>query len=50
MEFLTAISSIREQTFKKSSILSSFQEYSLILFKPLIVLTKVREYEAPQDP
>jgi hypothetical protein len=50
MEFLAVISNIHKQTFKKNSILSSFQEYSLILFKPSIVLAKVQEYEAPWDP
>jgi hypothetical protein len=49
LEFLNAIGSIREQTFKKSSILSSFRECGLVPFKPAIVLAKVQEYEAPQD-
>jgi hypothetical protein len=50
LEFLAAIDSIRQQTFKKSSILSSFQECSLVSFNSSIVLVKVQEYEAPVDP
>jgi DDE superfamily endonuclease/Tc5 transposase DNA-binding domain len=50
LEFLHAIGSIRQQTFKKNSILSSFRECGLIPYRPTVVLTKVREYEAPRDP
>jgi hypothetical protein len=50
LEFLAAIGSIRQQTFKRNSILSSFQECGLVPYRPSIVLTKVYEYEAPQDP
>jgi DDE superfamily endonuclease len=47
LKFLAAINSIRQQTFKKHSILSSFRQCGLILFHPNIVLAKVQEYEAP---
>ena len=47
LEFLAVISSIRQQTFKRNSILSSFRECGLVPHKPSIVLTKVYEYEAP---
>jgi DDE superfamily endonuclease len=50
LEFLAAISSIRQQTFKKHSILSSFRQCGLVPFRPNIVLAKVQEYEAPRDP
>jgi len=50
LEFLAAIGSIRQQTFKKHSILSSFRECGLVPFQPGIVLAKVREFEAPRDP
>jgi DDE superfamily endonuclease len=50
LEFLAAIGSIRQQTFKKNSILSSFRECGLVPFNPSIVLAKVQEYEAPVDP
>ena len=50
LEFLAAIGSIRQQTFKRNSILSSLRECGLVLHKLLIVLAKVREYEAPRDP
>jgi hypothetical protein len=47
LEFLTAISSIRQQTFKKNSILSSFRQCGLIPYCPSIMLTKVQKYKAP---
>jgi hypothetical protein len=47
LEFLYTISGIQQQTFKMSSILSSFQECGLVSFQPSIVLAKVREYKAP---
>jgi len=50
LEFLAAIGSIRQQTFKRNSILSSFRECGLVPFRPTVVLAKVREYEAPRDP
>jgi hypothetical protein len=46
-EFLAAINSIRQQTFKKNSILSSFREYNLIPYNPQIVLNKIQEYQPP---
>jgi DDE superfamily endonuclease/Tc5 transposase DNA-binding domain len=50
LEFLAAISSIRRQTFKKNSILSSFRQCGLVPYCPSIVLAKVQEYKAPRDP
>jgi len=50
LEFLAAIGSIRQQTFKRNSILSSFRECGLVPYRPSIVLAKVQEYEAPRDP
>jgi DDE superfamily endonuclease len=49
LEFLAAIGSIRQQTFKKNSILSSFRECGLVPYRPHVVLAKVWEYEAPSD-
>jgi DDE superfamily endonuclease len=49
VEFLAAIDSIRKQTFKRNSILSSFRECGLVPYMPSIVLAKVQEYEAPPD-
>ena len=49
LEFLAAIDSIRQQTFKRNSILSSFRECGLVPYRPSIVLAKVQEYEAPPD-
>jgi DDE superfamily endonuclease len=46
LEFLAAIDSIRQQTFKKNSILSSFRECSLIPYNPQIVLNKIQEYQS----
>ena len=37
LEFLTALSSIREQTFKKTTVLSAFRQTGLIPFNPEIV-------------
>jgi hypothetical protein len=40
-EFLTSLSSLREKTFQKSTILSSFQKTGLIPYDPPIVLDKM---------
>jgi hypothetical protein len=43
VEFLASLSAIRQKTFVKKSILSSFRKKGLILFDPPIVLNKMRE-------
>ena len=45
MEFLSAIASIRQQTFKPASIASSFCEIGLFPFNPEVVLRKLRELQ-----
>ena len=40
-EFLTALGSVREQTFKRTTILSAFRQTGLIPFNPDIVLSKL---------
>ena len=39
LEFLTALGSVREQTFKRTTILSTFRQTGLIPFNPNIVLS-----------
>jgi hypothetical protein len=46
IEFLTAIKSIYEMTFKRASILAGFQEYRLVPYNPAIVLKKITEYQS----
>ena len=41
LEFLAALTSIREQTFKKTTVLSAFRQTGLIPFNPEIVLSKL---------
>jgi hypothetical protein len=48
-EFLAAIKSICEMTFKRSSILAGFQEYGLVSYNPAIMLKKIKEYQ-PSPP
>ena len=43
LEFLTAPTSIHEQTFKKTTVLSAFRQTGLILFKLEIVLSKLNK-------
>ena len=47
-EFLTAITSIRQQTFKNTTIRSAFRKTGLIPYNPQIVIEKLREYEPKQ--
>ena len=47
LEFLSAISSIRKQAFKKSTILSSFRKTGLIPYNPETVLGRLREHTTP---
>jgi hypothetical protein len=49
VEFLAAISGIRQQTFKRNSILSSFRECGLVPYNPQMALNKVKEYHPPPD-
>ena len=44
LEFLSAISTIRKQAFKKSTILSSFRKTGLIPYNPETVLSRLREH------
>jgi len=50
-EFLDTIDSIRQQTFKSSTIYSAFQATGLIPYNPDIVVSKLREVDtsAPQQ-
>jgi hypothetical protein len=51
LEFLTAITSIRRQTFKPSTIVSAFRKTGLIPYNPEIVLERLQEYSAePRTP
>ena len=52
LEFLSAITSIREQAFKESTIISSFRRTSLIPYNPDIVLSRLPEsvYVPSYDP
>ena len=43
LELLAALTSIREQTFKKTTVLSAFRQTVLIPFNPEIVLSKLSE-------
>ena len=45
LEFLAALTSIREQTFKKTTVLSAFRQTGLIPFNPEIVLSKLSKPE-----
>ncbi len=45
VEFLTCITTIRKQTFKKNTILSSFFKTGFILLNSSIVLNKLQEFE-----
>jgi DDE superfamily endonuclease/Tc5 transposase DNA-binding domain len=49
LEFLAAIHGIRQQTFKKNSILSSFRECGIVPYNPQIAIDKVQEYLSPPD-
>jgi DDE superfamily endonuclease len=50
LEFLGAIKSIREMTFKKASILAGFRECGIVPYNPAIVLEKIKEYLPPPPP
>jgi hypothetical protein len=50
LEFLAAINGIRQHTFKKHSLLSSFQQYGIIPYNPQVAINKVQEYLPPEDP
>ena len=51
LEFLAALSSIREQTFKRTTVLSAFRQTGLIPFNPDIVLSKLpRAATTPSPP
>jgi len=52
LEFLSAITSIREQAFKESTIISSFRRTCLIPYNPAIVLSRLPEsvYVPSYDP
>ena len=47
IEFLTAITSIRVQAFKESTIISSFRKTGLIPYNPDRVLSQLSEYTPP---
>jgi DDE superfamily endonuclease len=47
LEFLAAINGIRQDTFKRHSILSAFRECGIIPYNPQIVLKKVQDYLPP---
>ena len=47
LEFLAAIQGIRNTTFKRNSILSSFRECGIVPYNPAIVLRKASEYQSP---
>ena len=49
LEFLAAIHGIRQQTFKKNSILSSFRECGIVPYNPQMAIDKVQEYLPPPD-
>ena len=49
IEFLSAISSIRQQAFKRTTILSSFRKTGLIPFNPDVVLSQLREYSSERQ-
>jgi len=50
VEFLDKIDSIRQHTFKKSSICSAFRATGLIPYNPDVVIAKLREALIPQAP
>ena len=51
LEFLAAITSIRRQAFKPSTIVSAFRKTGLIPYNPEIVLERLQEYNAePRTP
>jgi len=50
VEFLTAINSIRQQTFKSSTIRSAFRATGLVPYNPTVVLTKLREAQTSPSP
>lgn len=50
VEFLDKIDSIRQQTFKKSTICSAFRATGLIPYNPDVVIGKLREALVPQTP
>jgi hypothetical protein len=52
VEFLYHLKSIRDATFKASSIKSAWKEAGLILYNPEVVLSKLREcaFICPQTP
>jgi len=45
-EFLAAITLIRQQAFKPSTIISAFRKTGLIPYNPEIVLERLQEYKA----
>jgi hypothetical protein len=49
-EFLAAITSIRQQAFKPSTITSTPRKTSLISYNPKIVLERLQEYNAEREP
>ena len=50
VEFLTAIHSIRQQTFKPSTICSAFRATGLVPYNPSVVLARLRESQASTSP
>ena len=50
LEFLGAIQSIRQMTFKRNSILDGFRECGLVSYNPNIVLNKIQEYQPSTPP
>jgi len=50
VEFLTAIDSIRQQTFKPSTICSAFRATGLVPYNPSVVLARLRESQVSTSP
>ncbi len=49
LEFLAAIYDIRQQTFKRNSILFSFREYDIVFYNSQIAINKVQKYLPSSD-
>jgi len=50
VEFLTAIDSIQQQTFKLSTICSAFRTTGLVPYNPSVVLAQLRESQLLTSP
>jgi hypothetical protein len=50
LEFLVVINRIRQYTFKKHSLLSSFQQCGIVPYNPQVVINKVQEYLPSENP